>query len=272
MFQAWLKVGFTTLVRSACRFNAFFLLAPKNIDLVIKVEKAYQDLNDYKELVLKRAQDGSITKLKDIARVEFGALNTNTLFKGNGKQTVGIGIYQQSTANTIEVALKIKTKIKELEPTLPAGSTLSVSFDRSNYIEAAIYEVYKTIFIAIILVIIIIYLFLGNLTGVIIPAVTIPVGIISTFLAIYVAGFSLNLFTLMAIVLAIGIVVDDAIVMGENISRRMEMGELRLVAAYRGSSASSLPSLSFDNTDVRRDSTCWTRLPSPATTRARTRA
>ena len=207
----------------------------KNIDLVIKVEKAYQDLNDYKELVLKRAQDGSITKLKDIARVEFGALNTNTLFKGNGKQTVGIGIYQQSTANTIEVASRIKTKIKELEPALPAGSTLSVSFDRSNYIEAAIYEVYKTIFIAIILVIIIIYLFLGNLTGVIIPAVTIPVGIISTFLAIYVAGFSLNLFTLMAIVLAIGIVVDDAIVMGENISRRMEMGESRLVAAYRGS-------------------------------------
>jgi multidrug efflux pump len=207
----------------------------KNIDLVIKVEKAYQDLNDYKELVLKRAQDGSITKLKDIARVEFGALNTNTLFKGNGKQTVGIGIYQQSTANTIEVASRIKTKIKELEPTLPAGSTLSVSFDRSNYIEAAIYEVYKTILIAIILVIIIIYLFLGNLTGVIIPAVTIPVGIISTFLAIYVAGFSLNLFTLMAIVLAIGIVVDDAIVMGENISRRMEMGESRLVAAYRGS-------------------------------------
>jgi len=112
---------------------------------------------------------------------------------------------------------------------------LTVSFDRSRYIEAAIFEVYKTLFIAVILVIIIIYLFLGNLTGVIIPAVTIPVGIISTFLAIYVAGFTLNLFTLMALVLAIGIVVDDAIVMGENISRRLEGGETRLVAAYRGS-------------------------------------
>ena len=207
----------------------------KSIDLVIKVEKAYQDLNDYKELALKRAPDGSIIKLKDIAKIEFGALNTNTLFKGNGNQTVGIGIYQQSTANTIEVASRIKDKIKVLQPTLPAGSNLSVSFDRSRYIEAAIYEVYKTLIIAVILVIIIIYLFLGNLTGVIIPAVTIPVGIISTFLAIYIAGFTLNLFTLMALVLAIGIVVDDAIVMGENISRRLESGETKLVAAYRGS-------------------------------------
>ena len=82
----------------------------KDVDLVIKVQKAYKNLNDYNELVLKRAPDGSIIKLKDIARVEFGALTTNTLFKGNGNQTVGIGIYQQSTANTIEVAKSIKKK------------------------------------------------------------------------------------------------------------------------------------------------------------------
>ena len=207
----------------------------KYIDLVIKVEKAYNKLQDYKNLVLKRANDGSLIKLGDIARLEFGALNSNTLFKGNGNQTVGIGIYQQSTANTIEVARAIKKKIKEIRPSLPDDSSLSVSFDRSTYIETAIYEVYKTLFIAIILVILIIYLFLGNITGVIIPAVAIPVALISTFLAIYLAGFTLNLFTLMALVLAIGIVVDDAIVMGENISRRLEKGETSLVAAYRGS-------------------------------------
>ena len=148
---------------------------------------------------------------------------------------MGIGIYQQSTANTIEVARAVKKKIKEIRPSLPDDSSLSVSFDRSTYIETAIYEVYKTLFIAIILVILIIYLFLGNITGVIIPAVAIPVALISTFLAIYLAGFTLNLFTLMALVLAIGIVVDDAIVMGENISRRLEKGETSLVAAYRGS-------------------------------------
>ena len=207
----------------------------KYIYLVIKVEKAYNKLQDYKNLVLKRANDGSLIKLGDIARLEFGALNSNTLFKGNGNQTVGIGIYQQSTANTIEVARAVKKKIKEIRPSLPDDSSLSVSFDRSTYIETAIYEVYKTLFIAIILVILIIYLFLGNITGVIIPAVAIPVALISTFLAIYLAGFTLNLFTLMALVLAIGIVVDDAIVMGENISRRLEKGETSLVAAYRGS-------------------------------------
>ena len=207
----------------------------KKMDLVIKVQKAYVELEDYKELIISRNIDGSIVKLRDVARIEVGALNTNTLFKGNGKQNVGLGIYQQSTANTIEVAKLIKEKITEIRPTLPSGSTLEVAFDRSTYIEEAINEVYRTIIIAVILVIIIIYLFLGNLTAVIIPSVAIPVCLISTFLAIYLAGFTLNLFTLMAIVIAIGIVVDDAIVMGENIYRRMEGGETSLVAAFKGS-------------------------------------
>lgn len=207
----------------------------KKMDLVIKVQKAYVELEDYKELIIARNIDGSIVKLRDVARIEIGALNTSTLFKGNGKQNVGLGIYQQSTANTIEVAKLIKEKILEIRPTLPSGSTLEVAFDRSTYIEEAINEVYRTIIIAIILVILIIYLFLGNLTAVIIPAVAIPVCLISTFLAIYLADFTLNLFTLMAIVIAIGIVVDDAIVMGENIYRRMENGETSLVAAFKGS-------------------------------------
>ncbi len=207
----------------------------KKMDLVIKVQKAYVELEDYKELIIARNIDGSIVKLRDVARLEIGALNTSTLFKGNGKQNVGLGIYQQSTANTIEVAKLIKEKITEIRPTLPSGSTLEVAFDRSTYIEEAINEVYRTIIIAVILVILIIYLFLGNLTAVIIPAVAIPVCLISTFLAIYLAGFTLNLFTLMAIVIAIGIVVDDAIVMGENIYRRMENGETSLVAAFKGS-------------------------------------
>ena len=207
----------------------------KKMDLIIKVQKAYVELEDYKELIITRNIDGSIVKLRDVARVELGALNTSTLFKGNGKQNVGLGIYQQSTANTIEVAKLIKEKIKEITPTLPSGSTLEVAFDRSTYIEEAINEVYRTIIIAVILVIVIIYLFLGNLTAVIIPSVAIPVCLISTFLAIYLAGFTLNLFTLMAAVIAIGIVVDDAIVMGENIYRRMENGETSLIAAYKGS-------------------------------------
>jgi hydrophobe/amphiphile efflux-1 (HAE1) family protein len=206
----------------------------KDIDLTIKLEKAYQNLENYKKLPLKRAQDGSIITLEDVARVEVGAASTRTVFKGDGKQVVGIGIYQQSDANTIDVADGIKNKIKEIERSLPEGTSLEVSFDRSRYIKAAISEVYKTLFVALILVTIIIYLFLGNIRALIVPAVALPVSLISTFLAIYIFDFSINLFTLMALVLAIGIVVDDAIVMLENIVRRIELGESPLVAAYKG--------------------------------------
>ena len=166
--------------------------------------------------------------------MELGAESTRTLFKGNGKQVVGIGIYQQSDANTIAVADGIKKKIKELRPSLPPNTTLEVSFDRSNYIKSAIKEVYKTLFIALILVTIIIYLFLGNIRALVVPLVALPVSLISTFLAIYIFDFSINLFTLMALVLAIGIVVDDAIVMLENIVRRIELGDTPLVAAFKG--------------------------------------
>ena len=206
----------------------------RDIDLTIKLDKAYQNLKNYKKLPLKRAKDGSIITLQDVARVEVGAASTRTLFKGDGKQVVGIGIYQQSDANTIDVANGIKNKIKEIQRTLPEGTSLEVSFDRSRYIKAAISEVYKTLFVALILVTIIIYMFLGNLRALIVPAVALPVSLISTFLAIYIFDFSINLFTLMALVLAIGIVVDDAIVMLENIVRRIELGESPLVAAYKG--------------------------------------
>ena len=206
----------------------------KDIDLTIKLDKAYQNLENYKKLPLKRAKDGSIITLEDVARVEVGAESTRTLFKGNGKQVVGIGIYQQSDANTISVANGVKKKIKEIETSLPPGTSLEVSFDRSNYIKAAINEVYKTLAIALILVTIIIYLFLGNIRALIVPIIALPVSLISTFLAIYIFDFSINLFTLMALVLAIGIVVDDAIVMLENIVRRIELGETPLVAAYKG--------------------------------------
>jgi hydrophobe/amphiphile efflux-1 (HAE1) family protein len=206
----------------------------KDVDLTIKLDKAYKKLDSYKKLPLKRAKDGSIITLDDVARVEVGAESTRTLFKGNGKQVVGIGIYQQSDANTIKVANGIKEKIKEIKSTLPPGTTLEVSFDRSNYIKAAIREVYKTLVIALILVTIIIYLFLGNIRALIVPIIALPVSLISTFLSIYIFDFSINLFTLMALVLAIGIVVDDAIVMLENIVRRIELGDTPLVAAYKG--------------------------------------
>ena len=206
----------------------------KDIDLTIKLDKAYQNLSNYKKLPLKRSKDGSIITLEDVAKVELGPASTRTLFKGNGRQVVGIGIYQQSDANTIAVADGVRKKIEEMQTSLPPNTKLEVSFDRSTYISQAITEVYKTLIIAVILVTIIIYLFLGNIRALIVPVVALPVSLISTFLAIYLFDFSINLFTLMALVLAIGIVVDDAIVMLENIVRRIDEGETPLVAAYKG--------------------------------------
>ncbi len=206
----------------------------KDIDLTIKLDKAYQDFDNYKKLPLKRAKDGTIITLEDVAKVELAAASTRTLFKGNGRRVVGIGVYQQSDANTMAVARLVKDKVKEIQETLPPNTKLEISFDRSTYIGQAIWEVYKTLIIAVILVTIIIYLFLGNIRALIVPLVALPVSLISTFLTIYLFDFSINLFTLMALVLAIGIVVDDAIVMLENIVRRIEEGETPLVAAYKG--------------------------------------
>jgi len=211
-------------------------LESKSIDLNIKVDKNYKNIEDFKNLPIKRARDGSLVRLKDVARVELGPLNLRTLFKGNGDPVVGIGIYQQSNSNTIAVVDGIKKKLTEVKKNLPEGIQLDVAFDRSNYIRVAVNEVYVTLFISVALVVGVIYLFLGNLTSVIIPALAIPVSLISTFLLIYAANFSLNLFTLMALVIAIGLVVDDAIVMLENIYRRVEGGESPLIASYKGAS------------------------------------
>ena len=211
-------------------------LESKSIDLNIKVDKNYKNVEDFKNLPIKRARDGSLVRLKDVARVELGPLNLRTLFKGNGDPVVGIGIYQQSNSNTIAVVDGIKKKLTEVKKNLPEGVQLDVAFDRSNYIRVAVNEVYVTLFISVALVVAVIYLFLGNLTSVIIPALAIPVSLISTFLLIYAANFSLNLFTLMALVIAIGLVVDDAIVMLENIYRRVEAGESPLIASYKGAS------------------------------------
>jgi multidrug efflux pump len=148
---------------------------------------------------------------------------------------VGMGIIKQSTANTIDVARGAKAEMRRLNPTLPEGMAIKQSYDTSVFVEGAIKEVYKTLLIAIGLVILVIYLFLGSVRATLVPAVTVPVSIIASFIVLNMLGFSVNLLTLLALVLAIGLVVDDAIVVLENIYRRMaEKGESPLVAAYRG--------------------------------------
>ena len=150
-------------------------------------------------------------------------------------KTVGIGIYARSGASTVELSKDIKKKIEEVNKNLPGDLNLEIAFNRATYISEAINEVYKTLLIAFILVVIIIYLFLGNLKAVIVPAIALPVSLVATFLGIYLFDLSINIFVLLSFILAIGIITDDSVIMTDAIYRRIENGETPLVAAYKGS-------------------------------------
>ena len=214
-------------------------LEANNIDLTLNLDKSYDSIKKLKELPVKKEKN-NIVKLSDIAIVEFGPVSEKTLFKAQRKdelnlKTVGIGIYARSGASTVELSKEIKKKITKVKKTLPEGLNLEIAFNRATYIGAAIEEVYKTLVIAFVLVVIIIYLFLGNLKAVIVPAVALPVSLIASFLGLYLFGLSINIFVLLSFILAIGIITDDSVIMTDAIYRRVENGETPLVAAYKGS-------------------------------------
>ena len=214
-------------------------LEADNIDLTLNLDKSYNDIDTIKQLPIKK-KGNRVILLSDVANIEFGPVSEKTLFKAQTKdqlnlKTVGIGIYARSGASTVELSNDIKKKIKEVKKSLPESLNLQVAFNRANYVEAAIEEVYKTLLIAFVLVVIIIYLFLGNLKAVIVPAVALPVSLIASFLGLYIFGLSINIFVLLSFILAIGIITDDSVIMTDAIYRRIENGESPLVAAYKGS-------------------------------------
>ena len=203
--------------------------------LTVRINRAFRTAKDFQRLAVNRGEDGYIVRLQDIARVERGTVEDRTFFRGNGEAMVGLGIIKQSTANTIDVARSAKAEMVRLNPNLPKGMEIKQSFDTSVFIEGAIKEVYKTLLIAIGLVILVIFLFLGDVRATIVPAITVPVSVVATFIALNVFGFSVNLLTLLALVMAIGLLVDDGIVVLENIHRRIEENsESPLVAAFLG--------------------------------------
>jgi len=216
------------------------ILEASNVDLTINLDKAYKDLDSIKQLPIKKVKN-SVIRLENIAEVKYGPVSEKTLFKSYSKdgepneKVVGIGIYAKSGASTVELSKKIRERIKVVQKTLPDALKLGIAFDRATYINAAINEVYKTLAIAFILVVIIIYLFLGNLKAVIVPAVALPVSLISAALGLWFFDLSINIFVLLAAILAIGIVVDDSIIMTDAIYNRIENGETPLVAAVNGS-------------------------------------
>ncbi len=203
-------------------------------DFSVRVERSYRTAADFSQLVLVRGSDGYLVRLGDVAKVEIGPEEWRNQFHANGKPRVGVGIIKQSAANTLKVARAALVELERAQPSLPPGVTFDKGWDGSEFIQAAVNEVYFTFFLAVLLVVGVIYLFLGTKRAALVPAVTVPICIIATFSALFAFGLSINLLTLLGLLLSIGLVVDDAIVVLENVQRRIDLGEPPIVAAYRG--------------------------------------
>ncbi|ESR23092.1 efflux RND transporter permease subunit [Lutibaculum baratangense] len=179
--------------------------------------------------------DGYPVLLGDVAEIERGVENDDSTFRGNFRTALGLGILPQSQSNTVDISNAVRTEIEAVRANLPEGMSLEVSNDDAVYIRNSIAEVLKTLGIAVVLVVAVIFAFLASFRATIVPAVTIPIALIGACAGIALFGFSINILTLFALILAIGLVVDDAIVVLENIQRRIEEGEDRLVASALGS-------------------------------------
>ena len=189
-----------------------------------------QTADEFKQLVVKE-ENGVVVRLGDIADVVLGAETYEQEVRFNGQTAVFIGIFVLPTANTLDVMKRVRLAIPEIQAQLPAGMTAGVPYDSSAYIQNAITEVLKTLAETLVIVIIVIFLFLGSIRGVLIPVVAIPVSLIGAVMLMATFGFTINLLTLLAIVLSVGLVVDDAIVMVENVERHLHMGKTPFKAA-----------------------------------------
>ena len=214
-------------------------LESKDRQFIVRLPRSFASAEDFQRLALSSPQNqeenGYLVRLADVARVEVGAVEDRSVFRSNGIPMVGLGMIMQSTANVIELSEAVQVELERLQGTLPEGMSLSLNYDASLFVSGAIEQVVMTLFIAMGLVVVVIFMFLGNLRTTLVPAVTVPIAVIGAFTALAAMNFSINLLTLLALVLAIGLIVDDAIVVLENINRRMhDYGETPLVAAFRG--------------------------------------
>jgi multidrug efflux pump len=203
-------------------------------DFTLRVERGYDSAEDFARIPLAQGDNGYVVRLGDVARVELASAERRAYYRSNGEPNIGLGITKTSTANSLDVANAARAEAQRIQPTLPEGTDIFVAFDSTVFIGEAVKRVYLTLAEAIALVLIVIWLFLGSARAALIPAVTVPVCLVASFMALYAFGFSINLLTLLALVLCIGLVVDDAIVVLENIQRRVDLGEPPLLAAARG--------------------------------------
>ncbi|WP_137226315.1 multidrug efflux RND transporter permease subunit [Shewanella sp. MEBiC00475] len=200
----------------------------------VRTKRLYYSPEDFNYLVVHTADDGTPIYLKDVASVFIGAENENSTFKSNGIVNLSLGIVPQSDANPLDISMQVQQEVDKVQSFLPEGTQLVVDYDANVFIARSINEVYNTLFITGVLVVLVLYIFIGQVRATLIPAITVPVSLIASFMAAYSLGYSINLLTLMALILAIGLVVDDAIVVVENIFHHIEQGEQPLLAAYKG--------------------------------------
>jgi multidrug efflux pump len=177
------------------------------------------DPEEFGDIVVRASGPGGVLKIKDIARVELGALNYDTYNTLDGKPTIGMATFLQPGANALEVAQRVRDRMKELQPAFPEGVDYVIPFDTTRFVDASIKEVIITIFEAAVLVLAVVFVFLQSWRATLIPMIAVPVSLIGAFAGLWAVGFTINTLTLFALVLAIGIVVDDAIVVLENVER-----------------------------------------------------
>jgi multidrug efflux pump len=224
-------------VRSALARNNYLSAVGSTKGSLLQVNlTANTDLHtveDFKKLVI-REDKGTLIRIVDIADVELGAEDYNTEVRFTGKKAVFMGIWVLPNANSVDVIKRVRTEMDQIRKELPSGMTGEIAYDATAYINDAISEVVKTLIDTLLIVMVVIFLFLGSFRSVVIPVVAIPISLIGALFVMQVFGFSLNLLTLLAIVLSVGLVVDDAIVVVENVERHMREGMSRMNAALQG--------------------------------------
>ena len=202
-------------------------------EIGLKLDSKLKTLNEYNKIVIKHYGDSKVY-LSDVAKIEIGPESDRGFLRANNKSAIGLGIVRQTKSNVLDVANNIKAELDLIRPSLPESINMTIGYDQSKFVNESISEIRFALTVSMILVILIIYYFLSSKTATIIPAVTIPISIIGTFFIIYIFGYSLNVLTFLALVLAIGLIVDDSIVVMENIKRRIENGESNYTASING--------------------------------------
>ena len=193
----------------------------QQLNASIIAQTRLKDPEEFGKVTLRVNADGSVVRLKDVARIELGGENYNVVARINGKPASGLGIKLATGANALDTATAIKAKLAELQPFFPQGMKVVYPYDTTPFVKISIHEVVKTLFEAIILVFLVMYLFLQNIRATLIPTIAVPVVLLGTFAVLAMFGYSINTLTMFGMVLAIGLLVDDAIVVVENVERVM---------------------------------------------------